>query len=153
MLQNFPLSAMIFYFKFPIGSIMVANYLKNFYECTWHLNVVTWILTEIKNGTTHGNNKEKRCKLIVILWVAAILITHDHHLSALLFWWGVLWFILFDMSCSMKEYEEKAVSLALNRPKLQALTNKLKSVRMTCPLFDTARWVCLWFNIVGLYVR
>ncbi|KAK6911273.1 O-GlcNAc transferase, C-terminal [Dillenia turbinata] len=42
---------------------------------------------------------------------------------------------------SMREYEERAVSLALNRPKLQALTNKLKSVRMTCPLFDTARWV------------
>ncbi|KAK1293904.1 putative UDP-N-acetylglucosamine--peptide N-acetylglucosaminyltransferase SEC [Acorus calamus] len=42
---------------------------------------------------------------------------------------------------SMKEYEEKAVSLALNRPKLQALTNKLKAVRLTCPLFDTARWV------------
>ncbi|XP_050221942.1 probable UDP-N-acetylglucosamine--peptide N-acetylglucosaminyltransferase SEC [Mercurialis annua] len=42
---------------------------------------------------------------------------------------------------SMKEYEERAVSLALNRPKLQALTNKLKAVRMTCPLFDAARWV------------
>ncbi|KAL9289796.1 hypothetical protein ACSQ67_024429 [Phaseolus vulgaris] len=42
---------------------------------------------------------------------------------------------------SMKEYEERAVSLALNRPKLQALTSKLKAVRMTCPLFDTARWV------------
>ncbi|KAJ4822541.1 hypothetical protein Tsubulata_022391 [Turnera subulata] len=42
---------------------------------------------------------------------------------------------------SMKEYEERAVSLALDRPKLQALTNKLKAVRMTCPLFDTARWV------------
>lgn len=42
---------------------------------------------------------------------------------------------------SMKEYEDRAVSLALNRPKLEALTNKLKSVRMTCPLFDTARWV------------
>ncbi|MED6156209.1 hypothetical protein PIB30_012485 [Stylosanthes scabra] len=42
---------------------------------------------------------------------------------------------------SMKEYEEKAVSLALSRPKLQALTNKLKAVRMSCPLFDTARWV------------
>ncbi|RYR19176.1 hypothetical protein Ahy_B03g063883 isoform A [Arachis hypogaea] len=41
----------------------------------------------------------------------------------------------------MKEYEERVVSLALSRPKLQALTNKLKSVRMTCPLFDTARWV------------
>lgn len=44
-------------------------------------------------------------------------------------------------SYSMKEYEDKAVSLALNRPKLQALTNKLKAVRLTCPLFDTTRWV------------
>ncbi|KAJ9179976.1 hypothetical protein P3X46_008285 [Hevea brasiliensis] len=42
---------------------------------------------------------------------------------------------------SMKEYEERAVSLALNQPKLRALTNKLKAVRMTCPLFDTTRWV------------
>lgn len=42
---------------------------------------------------------------------------------------------------SMKEYEERAVSLALDRQKLQALTNKLKSMRLTCPLFDTARWV------------
>ncbi|XP_022742039.1 probable UDP-N-acetylglucosamine--peptide N-acetylglucosaminyltransferase SEC isoform X1 [Durio zibethinus] len=42
---------------------------------------------------------------------------------------------------SMKEYEERAVSLALNRPKLLALTNKLKAARLTCPLFDTARWV------------
>ncbi|KAF6166421.1 hypothetical protein GIB67_034972 [Kingdonia uniflora] len=42
---------------------------------------------------------------------------------------------------SMKEYEEKAVSLAVNRPKLQALTNKLKASRLTCPLFDTSRWV------------
>ncbi|XP_010247969.1 PREDICTED: probable UDP-N-acetylglucosamine--peptide N-acetylglucosaminyltransferase SEC [Nelumbo nucifera] len=42
---------------------------------------------------------------------------------------------------SMKEYEDKAVFFAENRPKLQALTNKLKAVRLTCPLFDTARWV------------
>ncbi|GMN59702.1 hypothetical protein TIFTF001_028800 [Ficus carica] len=42
---------------------------------------------------------------------------------------------------SLKEYEEKAVSLALNRPKLQDLTNRLKAARLTCPLFDTARWV------------
>ncbi|XP_059665673.1 probable UDP-N-acetylglucosamine--peptide N-acetylglucosaminyltransferase SEC isoform X2 [Cornus florida] len=42
---------------------------------------------------------------------------------------------------SMKEYEEKAVSLALNRPKLQALTSKLKAARLSCPLFDTTRWV------------
>lgn len=42
---------------------------------------------------------------------------------------------------SMKEYEEKAVSLALDRPKLQNLTDRLKAARLTCPLFDTARWV------------
>ncbi|XP_006646603.1 probable UDP-N-acetylglucosamine--peptide N-acetylglucosaminyltransferase SEC [Oryza brachyantha] len=42
---------------------------------------------------------------------------------------------------SLEEYEEKAVSLAENPWKLEALRNKLKAVRMTCPLFDTARWV------------
>lgn len=42
---------------------------------------------------------------------------------------------------SMQEYEEKAVSLALSPSRLQALTAKLKAVRLTCPLFDTARWV------------
>ncbi|KAI7753871.1 hypothetical protein M8C21_025627 [Ambrosia artemisiifolia] len=42
---------------------------------------------------------------------------------------------------SMKEYEDRAVYLALNRSKLQELTNKLKSVRLSCPLFDTSRWV------------
>ena len=46
-----------------------------------------------------------------------------------------------DNAYSMKEYEEKAVSLALDRPKLQSLTNRLKAVRLTCPLFDTERWV------------
>ncbi|GMH20261.1 hypothetical protein Nepgr_022102 [Nepenthes gracilis] len=42
---------------------------------------------------------------------------------------------------SITEYEEKAVSLALNRSELQDLTNRLKAARLTCPLFDTARWV------------
>ncbi|XP_038973671.1 probable UDP-N-acetylglucosamine--peptide N-acetylglucosaminyltransferase SEC [Phoenix dactylifera] len=42
---------------------------------------------------------------------------------------------------SMKEYEDKAVALAQNPLKLEALTNKLKEARMTCPLFDTRRWV------------
>ncbi|KAK3197892.1 hypothetical protein Dsin_021307 [Dipteronia sinensis] len=42
---------------------------------------------------------------------------------------------------NMKEYEERAVSLALDGQKLRALTNKLKSIRLTCPLFDTTRWV------------
>ncbi|CAD6228530.1 unnamed protein product [Miscanthus lutarioriparius] len=38
----------------------------------------------------------------------------------------------------LKEYEERAVFLATNPSKLQALTNRLKAVRMTCPLFDTS---------------
>ncbi|KMZ66524.1 UDP-N-acetylglucosamine--peptide N-acetylglucosaminyltransferase, family GT41, partial [Zostera marina] len=42
---------------------------------------------------------------------------------------------------SMKEYEEKAVFLAENPRKLHTLTSKLKAARMTCPLFDTIRWV------------
>ncbi|VAH31544.1 unnamed protein product [Triticum turgidum subsp. durum] len=42
---------------------------------------------------------------------------------------------------STKEYEDRAVELATNPAKLQALTNKLKEIRLTCPLFDTARWV------------
>ncbi|KAJ8755499.1 hypothetical protein K2173_019297 [Erythroxylum novogranatense] len=42
---------------------------------------------------------------------------------------------------SLKEYEERAVTLALDRAKLQDLTNRLKAARLTCPLFDTARWV------------
>lgn len=42
---------------------------------------------------------------------------------------------------SMEEYEERAVSLALNPSKLQSLRDQLKSVRLTCPLFDTTRWV------------
>lgn len=46
-------------------------------------------------------------------------------------------------SNSLEEYEEKAVSLALNKPKLQALTKELRASRLTCPLFDTMRWVSL----------
>ncbi|KAG7580623.1 Tetratricopeptide repeat-containing domain [Arabidopsis suecica] len=42
---------------------------------------------------------------------------------------------------SLEEYEEKAVSLALNKPKLQTLTKELRASRLTCPLFDTMRWV------------
>ncbi|KAI3794895.1 hypothetical protein L1987_37536 [Smallanthus sonchifolius] len=42
---------------------------------------------------------------------------------------------------SMKEYEDRAVYLALNRSKLQDLTEKLKTSRLSCPLFDTSRWV------------
>ncbi|KAE8729898.1 Pentatricopeptide repeat-containing protein [Hibiscus syriacus] len=42
---------------------------------------------------------------------------------------------------SMKDYEEGVVDFALNRPRLQSLTSKLKEVCMTWSLFDTARWV------------
>ncbi|PKA54868.1 putative UDP-N-acetylglucosamine--peptide N-acetylglucosaminyltransferase SEC [Apostasia shenzhenica] len=42
---------------------------------------------------------------------------------------------------SMKEYEERTVYFALNPLKLHSLRNKLKAVRLTCPLFDTPRWV------------
>lgn len=52
-------------------------------------------------------------------------------------------FILVKIFYSLKEYEEKAVSLALNRLKLQDLRNRLEASRLTCPLFDTARWVSL----------
>lgn len=55
----------------------------------------------------------------------------------------------------MKEYEERAVSLALNPAKLQDLTNRLKAARLTCPLFDTSRWVSNYFAEfnIGLYSR
>ncbi|XP_078156327.1 tetratricopeptide repeat (TPR)-like superfamily protein [Carex rostrata] len=42
---------------------------------------------------------------------------------------------------SMKEYEEKAVALALDPSKLQSLRTRLMEARLTCPLFDTHRWV------------
>ncbi|CAN4095950.1 unnamed protein product [Withania somnifera] len=45
------------------------------------------------------------------------------------------------VSSMEEEYEENAVSLALNRSKLQDLTDRLKAVRLSCPLFDTGRWV------------
>lgn len=53
----------------------------------------------------------------------------------------VFYFEFVFLDVSMKEYEDKAVFLALNPPKLHALRNKLKAARFTCPLFDTARWV------------
>lgn len=42
---------------------------------------------------------------------------------------------------SMQEYEDRAVMLATDADKLHSLTTKLRSTRMTCPLFDTSRWV------------
>lgn len=42
---------------------------------------------------------------------------------------------------SMQEYEERAVMLATRPTMLRALTSKLRSGRLSCPLFDTTRWV------------
>jgi protein O-GlcNAc transferase len=44
---------------------------------------------------------------------------------------------------SMQEYEERAVMLATHPTMLRTLTSKLRSARLSCPLFDTARWVML----------
>ncbi|XP_042395880.1 probable UDP-N-acetylglucosamine--peptide N-acetylglucosaminyltransferase SEC isoform X2 [Zingiber officinale] len=56
---------------------------------------------------------------------------------------------------SLKEYEERAVGLAENPARLLALSNRLKEVRMTCPLFDTKRWVTnlerSYFKMWNLY--
>jgi protein O-GlcNAc transferase len=42
---------------------------------------------------------------------------------------------------SMQEYEERAVMLATHPTMLRTLTSKLRSARLSCPLFDTTRWV------------
>ncbi|KAK1412024.1 hypothetical protein QVD17_32961 [Tagetes erecta] len=51
---------------------------------------------------------------------------------------------------SMKEYEDRAVYLALNPGKLQDLRERLKSSRLSCPLFDTSRWVT---NLERAYLK
>lgn len=43
--------------------------------------------------------------------------------------------------CLIQEYEEKAVDLGLNHAKRLNLRQRLKDVRLSCPLFDTAQWV------------
>lgn len=42
---------------------------------------------------------------------------------------------------SQKEYEERAVLLGLDRAERIRLRNELKQRRLTCPLFDTDKWV------------
>ncbi|KAJ7549349.1 hypothetical protein O6H91_07G049600 [Diphasiastrum complanatum] len=42
---------------------------------------------------------------------------------------------------SMQEYEERAVLLAENPSILKSLTTRLRTSRLSCPLFDTERWV------------
>lgn len=42
---------------------------------------------------------------------------------------------------SLQEYEDRAVELGLNHEKRCALRVALKEARLTCPLFDTDRWV------------
>ena len=39
------------------------------------------------------------------------------------------------------EYEELAVELGLNHAKRRSLSDRLKRVRTTCPLFDTTQWI------------
>jgi protein O-GlcNAc transferase len=41
----------------------------------------------------------------------------------------------------MGSYEELAVGLALDIDRLHAIRSKLEDSRLSCPLFDTARWV------------
>mmetsp|Transcript_6922 Transcript_6922/g.25504 ORF Transcript_6922/g.25504 Transcript_6922/m.25504 type:complete len:1080 (-) Transcript_6922:134-3373(-) len=42
---------------------------------------------------------------------------------------------------SIREYEEKAVFLGNNPLELERLKRRLRDARLTCPLFDTDRWV------------
>ncbi|XP_024526762.1 probable UDP-N-acetylglucosamine--peptide N-acetylglucosaminyltransferase SEC [Selaginella moellendorffii] len=55
----------------------------------------------------------------------------------------------------MQEYEDRAVMLAENPKALESLTSRLRSVRLTCPLFDTERWVVnaerCYFKMWNLY--
>ena len=41
----------------------------------------------------------------------------------------------------LQEYEEKAVELGLDHTKRLGLRQRLKDVRLSCPLFDTTLWV------------
>ena len=41
----------------------------------------------------------------------------------------------------LQDYEEKAVELGLNHAKRLQLRQRLKDVRLSCPLFDTTQWV------------
>lgn len=45
------------------------------------------------------------------------------------------------VALSYNDYEEKAVAYATNGNLLQELRTKVQNNRMTCPLFDTKRWV------------
>lgn len=42
---------------------------------------------------------------------------------------------------SQKEYEDLAVELGINHQRRLELRRKLEAARLTCPLFDTTRWV------------
>lgn len=45
------------------------------------------------------------------------------------------------VALSYFDYEEKAVALALEPAVLQALRAKVQHNRLSCPLFDTFKWV------------
>lgn len=42
---------------------------------------------------------------------------------------------------SQQEYEERAVVLGSDRTLRESLRARLEAARLTCPLFDTRRWV------------
>lgn len=71
-------------------------------------------------------------------------------MNSLLRWKSKCIFYAVSVVSSMKEYEDKAVALAQNPSKLEALANKLKEARMTCPLFDTRRWVSSYSRWVAV---
>ncbi|CAK4200481.1 unnamed protein product [Aphanomyces euteiches] len=87
-----------------------------------------------------------------ILWSGTPMITlNGHHLasrvaSSLLFA-ADLTDLITD---TLEEYEEMAVALALDMDKLWQLRKKLEEARMTCALFDTARWVRNWETALWL---
>jgi protein O-GlcNAc transferase len=51
---------------------------------------------------------------------------------------------------TLSEYEETAVSLAADRPRLAALTERLNANRLTMSLFDTERFAR---NLEQAYLR
>ena len=46
-----------------------------------------------------------------------------------------------ELDLLLQEYEDKAVELGLNHSKRLGLRQRLKDVRLSCPLFDTTQWV------------
>jgi predicted O-linked N-acetylglucosamine transferase (SPINDLY family) len=45
------------------------------------------------------------------------------------------------ITCNLEDYEQKAIDLAIDRSRLEILRNKLLEERLSCPLFDSPRFV------------